>query len=238
MKSKLKKVFITFVTFLILTSICSINTNPEQIRKEIDDINNKIEKLENEKGGINILKNYRIPLKDAQIAKLQYEEFMIEQKFWMGGFFQFWSNLINSKYIGRAIVLTVILFLVPVAIKILLFFICSPRLSKVNTQIFKPSNSSGEANIVQSGRSISVNIPDDGIFVKDETYVNGTEGAVQLNRTIFKKSQTKMSFMLNSGKRLSFPSCIFRKLAQRFLPTKPLAPVTRIFIRTSSKPFC
>ena len=36
--------------------------------------------------------------------------------------------------------------------------------------------------------------------------------------------------MASSGKRLSFPSFMFFRAAQRFFPTKPLAPVTNIFI--------
>jgi hypothetical protein len=41
----------------------------------------------------------------------------------------------------------------------------------------------------------------------------------------------------SEGYVLSLPSFIFFKAAQRFFPTNPAAPVTRIFIKTFSKPF-
>ena len=44
------------------------------------------------------------------------------------------------------------------------------------------------------------------------------------------RSYSKTSSKVSSGNLLSLPSCILCRFAQRFLPTNPFAPVTRIFI--------
>ena len=44
------------------------------------------------------------------------------------------------------------------------------------------------------------------------------------------KSYSNTSSIFSSGNLLSLPSCILRRLAQRFLPTKPFAPVINIRI--------
>ncbi len=48
------------------------------------------------------------------------------------------------------------------------------------------------------------------------------------------RSYSKTPSIRSSGKRLSLPSAIFFSAQHRFFPTKPLAPVTSIFIFSSS----